>query len=162
MYSFHTIGSDQIQFLPTNSSQLQFPFLFHITLCFFLNPSSPICAPHIIFPAWHFRGLWLTYQGPQSWGKMISLSLKLSIANSFLTRGGILSPLPLSTLGFWAAWACVGLTHIALTSVHLYVQLPCCDGKHYFLVLIHCLWLLDSCSLLFFNCPWALGREGVL
>lgn len=125
---FWSDSASSHQFLP---APLFFPFPYNLVF-FFLNPSSPICVAHTIFPAWHFRGLWLTYQGPQSWGKVTSLSLKLSIANSFLAMGGILSPLPLSTLGFWAAWACVGLTHTALTSVHLYVQLPCCEWKTLF------------------------------
>lgn len=49
------------------------------------------------------------------------LSQQLTDTNSFVAKGGILCPTPISTLGFGLAWASTGLVYAVTTALSSYV-----------------------------------------
>lgn len=68
-----------------------FPFSTHpilgLFLFFFLSPTRPICAAHILLDVWSSAEAWLMYQGC-ALGENCLSSQQLTVANSSLAGGG--------------------------------------------------------------------------
>lgn len=82
----------------------------------------------------------------------------LSIADSFLVRGGGPVHNLLSACGPCVPWTCIPCVNY--TSIIHTCVLPVVSGRHPFLGITQPLWLLHIFCLLFYRAPWALTWGG--
>lgn len=162
---------------PPNSLKIFFPFSnIRLLSSYSFYLSSLVFASHLVLGVWPFAGEYVNQPGTTfleilAFPLSASLSWKREgVANSFSGRGGSVCPPPLSMLGIFLTRA-----YTDLITCHKLVCVHCPAGteKHWFLVVVHCLWLLPSfCPSsamipepgeegLWYRCPWRTEHPAV-